>query len=272
MKIVRFDFANLEENRDLHNPEAVEATPHIIPEQELLPPELEIKYNKNDLDAEFYRGTEEGKKQGFDEGKQQGINETTKHYEAVSETILETTLRIEAQLNEFVSVHEVLRKDDIAHLITTLAWSIAKKVAGEALHQEGMVEIESLVAKCLELLFDEPKLTIVLKEDLVEKMTPIIEGIRSKVRFLGVMDIIGDPKLDAYDCRIEWGNGCINHSKAQILETISKVIEWSHEPHNALPDNQEEVIAAQPTSETPEDSKETSSEPLPPEHHELSEG
>ena len=114
----------------------------------------------------------------------------------------------------------------------TLALSIGKKLAGEALSRFPLDNIEALINECLGPLRTTPHLVVRLHEKDAEAITETVGKFARESGFDGRFVVLGEPEFAPGDCRIEWADGGIIRN----LDTVETEIETSFQRYFAALD------------------------------------
>lgn len=114
----------------------------------------------------------------------------------------------------------------------TLALSIGKKLAGEALSRFPLDNIEALISECLGPLRTTPHLVVRLHERDAAAITDTVGKFARESGFDGRFVVLGEPEFAPGDCRIEWADGGIIRN----LNTVETEIEKSFQRYFAALD------------------------------------
>ncbi|MEP3232011.1 MAG: FliH/SctL family protein [Hyphomicrobiales bacterium] len=114
----------------------------------------------------------------------------------------------------------------------TLALSIGKKLAGEALTRFPLDNIEALISECLGPLRSTPHLVVRLHEKDAAAITETVGKFARESGFDGRFVVLGEPDFAPGDCRIEWADGGIIRN----LDTVETEIETSFQRYFAALD------------------------------------
>ncbi|MEP1443945.1 MAG: FliH/SctL family protein [Hyphomicrobiales bacterium] len=113
-----------------------------------------------------------------------------------------------------------------------LAFSIGKKLAGEALSRFPLDNIEALISECLGPLRTTPHLVVRLHEKDAAAITDTVGKFARESGFDGRFVVLGEPDFTPGDCRIEWADGGIIRN----LDTVETEIETSFQRYFAALD------------------------------------
>lgn len=230
MTVKRFNFEDFTEG---HAGEVIKtsiptATTPLEPDapEPPLPPAI----NKEDLERAKADGVTEGRAKGYAEGKQE-VLAAWEAEKAATETLLASLMEsLHTKLNTLFSTAESEKKLPASDILTRLCLAIAQKIAGNALQTHATSDIEGFIRHSLDQLFDEPKLTIYVAEPLCEPLRHRIELLGAEQNFHGSLYVQPDTLLGPSDCRIEWHDGYICHSQAEITTHIEKILNISSTP------------------------------------------
>lgn len=113
-----------------------------------------------------------------------------------------------------------------------LAFSIGRKLAGEALAKFPTEPIETLISECLAPLRNTPHLVVRLHEKDVAAITETVGKFVREAGFDGRFVVLGEPDFAPGDCRIEWADGGI----VRDLQKVETEIETSFQRYFAALD------------------------------------
>src|SRR5690606_10497214 len=108
--------------------------------------------------------------------------------------------------------------------IHQLAWAIARKITGNNLKEHASKEIEDHINHSLEVLFDQPILTIYLHPELETSMNAKIQELAAKHNFRGKILVKPDQTLTETECKLDWQEGFLSLSKEELQNNIQKVL------------------------------------------------
>ncbi len=172
----------------------------------------------------FEKELSETRQKAYEEGYARGFN-GAKSAEAEVEKIIQAilndlTFKL-AAINEAVKTRNNEHIKELMHLVITMA----RKVAGTALQNEPYAEIENILRLALPLLFDEPKINILVSPGLVDNINSKISSIAKAEGFKNNIEISGNPALTYGSCDIQWNGGGIRSNKDAIWSQIEKLCE-----------------------------------------------
>ena len=165
----------------------------------------------------------ENRQKGYEEGYAKGYS-NAKSAEAEMEKNIQASLD-EIKL-KLAAIGEVVKTRNDAHIkeIIELVLKVARKVAGTALKCEPFEEIENVIKMSLPLLFDEPRITIIVNTSLVENIEKRIIALAKNEGFKNTIEISGSQELSMGSCDIEWNGGGIRGHKDIIWNKIEGLV------------------------------------------------
>ena len=165
----------------------------------------------------------EAKKNAFEEGFAKGYN-SAKSAEAEVEKQIQVSLSdITIKL---AAIGEAVKTRNNEHIkeLAQLTLKIARKVAGKALKIDPYIEIETVVRETLPILFDEPKIIIIVNSDLVKNIEERIASLAKSEGFKNKIEVTGNPALHFGNCEIEWSGGGIKNHKDAMWGQIENLV------------------------------------------------
>lgn len=229
-----------------HNRKKEEAAPPAPP-----PPPV---FSEADLKMAERDGFQKGFIDGMEEGKRNAHNEQADIHATLQATIEGFVKHLAPLFANYRSGVRALAKDT-----PELALVIAKKVAGNALNENGAAMIAEITTRCIETLIDEPKIIVTVHSSLEETLKTMLSELTEKLRVAGDIIVVGDAHIAPPNCRIEWKNGAMHRDAEQLWQHIEQIVDGmkvskQHESEKAC-DKQEEtfinpVSADKPLPET----------------------
>lgn len=161
------------------------------------------------------------KAKAFAEGHAKGVADTQQDAATRAATAFQS---ISAQLGKMIQQVDAQRAETNKAAVAA-AVAMTRKLLPALARREAMSEIEALVAECLGRMHDAPKIVVRLNEMHVEAFRQKIEQIATSTGFSGRVAIVADPALAAEDARVEWADGGVERSTAQIWKEIETAIQ-----------------------------------------------
>ena len=105
-----------------------------------------------------------------------------------------------------------------------LATAIARKLAGALIDREPTGELSALIADCMSSLNGVPHLVIRCTPNLADAVRDIATQRMQTSGFSGRLVVLGDPDVALGDARLEWADGGVVRSSAEINAEIDRRI------------------------------------------------
>lgn len=206
-------------------PPAVPAEPALAAAPQPVQPESEPPppgrfYPFEEIDALKAQSAEEGHLKGIAEGREAAWQEAMNSIEKQNS---DTLGLISAQLKELFPVAQQTAETAFSSALG-FSMALCRKVLPALAEKHAEEEITALLEKNFHFLKEEPKITIRLNPDVVERMKPHIAEIVKKESYGGKVAVIRDDSLPAGDCRIEWKNGGLERKTEDILNQAEELV------------------------------------------------
>jgi len=173
-------------------------------------------FTQDDVDAARMWGVEEGRE--MEEGR-------------CAQSLQAVASQMQLILSRLANESEALRNEAVV-----LAMTAAKKIAGEALNAYAAETVESAVREAVFDLRSEPRFTVRCSEDLVEMLAERLEQTARDAGFDGAILVRGEPGMQGADVRLEWGNGAIQRTTADIESQLDEIVaRWLASPGEEEP-------------------------------------
>jgi flagellar assembly protein FliH len=105
-----------------------------------------------------------------------------------------------------------------------LALAFARKLAAEAVARFPTAAVEAAAAECFQEARTAPHVVIRVAAELVETVQQRLQVIAIERGFAGKLVVLGDPDIVPGDGRLEWADGGVAHSAADIDRAIAAAI------------------------------------------------
>lgn len=126
--------------------------------------------------------------------------------------------------------------DSLRRDAATTALIAAKKIAGAALDQHAAGSVTEFAQSIMTDLRDEPVFRIRCADAIAGDVSTALEQTASEAGFAGAIDVRADSEMTGADCRLEWGSGEIERSRADIENRIDALVaEWLAAPIEDAP-------------------------------------
>jgi flagellar assembly protein FliH len=164
---------------------------------------------------------EEARQQGYTEGRSAGNEEAAAGVEAeIGRLVAEIAGRLPA-----VSAAQVEANDRLLHDGATLVAAIARKILPALVAQNGLVEVEALLATCLRTLIDQPKIVVRVAAQHAERITAHLAAAATASGFDGRFLVEADDAMAPSDCRVSWQGGGLERKAETIWQQVDAAIE-----------------------------------------------
>jgi flagellar assembly protein FliH len=107
-------------------------------------------------------------------------------------------------------------------LATTV--EILRKLFPTLANRHEAAEVEALLAECVALMPDEPRIVVRVPEALDGQIRPRFERTIQRTGFAGQVTLIADPALSDGQSRIEWSEGGVGRDTTRLWAEIDTVI------------------------------------------------
>lgn len=149
---------------------------------------------------------------GRQEAIEQGANALTEETQRLTSVVQTMLSRLDTEIG--------LREEGAVRI----AVSAAKKLARRLLNQEPVGEVENLFRSCLAPMFDASHLVVRMNADHVDDVRERLEAIAAAQGFDGRLIFMGEEDFAPGDTRIEWADGGLARSQAEIEKSIDDLV------------------------------------------------
>ena len=122
-----------------------------------------------------------------------------------------------------------------------LAAAIARKLAAAFVEREPTGELSALIADCMSSLNGVPHLVIRCAPELADAVRDIATARMQTSGFSGRLVVLGDPDIPLGDARLEWADGGVVRSSAEINAEIDRRIADYFAAHGIVANPDEEI-------------------------------
>lgn len=214
MKLQRFDTQFL---RDFRAPITVN-TAAIVPEEiKVAPPPPVFR------EADVEHAREAGKKMGYAEGFESGLAQANTEAHHTARDLAHHMARIEEHVAKLMTSYQALVTEQSGEL-SQLVLMIARKVAGDALNENGARAVAELVNRCLPVIYGKPSVTIDLETGMLAAVEPILRKQLEQGGFDGDVIFRSVEGMEPTDVRIDWGHGAAQRSTATVWSEIEALL------------------------------------------------
>jgi flagellar assembly protein FliH len=179
-------------------------------------------YTASEYEAAVRRADDEG----FARGKSEGLKAIRGSTE---DRAAQALLHIVGQLGEIEQKTAQQHQTNLRVALDVTA-AITHKVVPELSRRFALGEIEGLVRRCMEELFEEPRIVIRLPLDLLEPLQQRLDSLSRRSGFAGTVTLFADETLQGADCRIEWADGGAERDAKKLWREIDAHIKRALAP------------------------------------------
>jgi flagellar assembly protein FliH len=115
-------------------------------------------------------------------------------------------------------------KNNVQAEAAELAFNVARKLADALLALQPEKEIEAVIHECLKHLNREPRLIVRINDTLVNEIEASMHQAAAERGMAEKMMVVGDPEISLGDCEIEWSDGGVTRSRADLEENTAEII------------------------------------------------
>lgn len=174
-------------------------------------------------EAELQAAKDESYRSGFIDGEKKGLAvaesemaQVDRQIHALMKPLSETMLSVFRHYDHFV----LQQKQATAQL----AGAIAKKIAGEALRESPLPNIEQVCIRCIEQMLGEAEMHIYVHPALADQLEEKLVKHFSRSHEPGNVLIHKDDGCDTRSCRIEWKHGGLHYDPASIMSAMDQLV------------------------------------------------
>ncbi len=106
-----------------------------------------------------------------------------------------------------LSEEQALYQEGLTARSVELALKALRKMFPALAERQGLVEIEAVLAECLQEARTEPRISIRIAGPLVEPLQERVDALSAAAGHEGTITILADDTLGDSDCRVEWAQG-----------------------------------------------------------------
>lgn len=155
--------------------------------------------------------------QAHEAGRQQAIEEGAGQLAEETQNLTAVAQRLLNQLDD-----EIGRREERA---VRIAIAAARKLARRLMDKEPLGEVETLFRACLAPMFDASHLVVRIRPEHLDAIQERLQAIASAQGFEGRLIFLGDEDMAAGDSRIEWADGGVARSQADLETALDGLIE-----------------------------------------------
>ena len=159
--------------------------------------------------------------QAFEAGRQAGLQEAAASLEQmVGMAMAGCAHHLQALGAAQQAANEALSRDAIG-----IALAALRKLHPHFCRQFGLAEIEAALGEALANLDKVARITVKVHPDLVVAVEEKCKALLAQTGFDGKLLVAGDAQLGPGDCRVDWGDGGVEHDAARTWADIERAVE-----------------------------------------------
>lgn len=108
---------------------------------------------------------------------------------------------------------------------SSLALVAARKLAPALIATRPQAEIEAVLRDCLTHLNREPHIVLRVSESLVEQLKTVVDRMAMERGLSGRIILLGQTDLAESDCVVEWADGGVVRSRAEIEKELTEIVD-----------------------------------------------
>ena len=156
-----------------------------------------------------------GEEAGATRGRSEAVAAFDKQVAATLSTIAQQTAAI---------AKGIAAEAQAAGKSVDLAMAIVRKLHPALVERQGLAEIESVLAQCLESLKQEPRLVAYVHSVRLDALQERLTQLSASSGFDGRVVLIGDDAMGESDCRVEWADGGVEREAGRILRAVEEAL------------------------------------------------
>ncbi len=176
-------------------------------------------FNEEELKSAERDAYSRGFLDGTKEGHLQAQNEHADVERELVATLEQFAKGLTPILADYTNTVQQLRKD-----MPSLALSIAKKVAGDALSQDAIKVVEQAAMQGVEAMIAEPKIQVTVHERLADGLRGKLEKLAARLQSASHITVQPDADIPLADYRIEWKHGGMERNTERLWDKIDHII------------------------------------------------
>jgi flagellar assembly protein FliH len=109
--------------------------------------------------------------------------------------------------------------------MTVMALTFARRLAGRLMDREPLQPIEEAARLAFQDLRGAPHIVARVAPELVEEVKRRLSRAAQEMGIDGKLIVMGEPEIATGDCRIEWADGGVVRSRAELDKRIASAVE-----------------------------------------------
>lgn len=173
-------------------------------------------FTEADLETRYQKGLEEGKRAGIEETQKSNLELENRTNEALNLLAIQIST-----LKEAADANMARYKGQVA----SLALSIAKKVAGNALCLDPSAKVMECIEKSLPLILQNSEITIYVNPELAANVEEKVRKMFAERNITTHVHFIAQADTPITDSKLEWKGGGVEHQSTEQWKQIEKLLE-----------------------------------------------
>ncbi len=183
-------------------------------------------------EAELKAAEAAGYRKGYVEGELEGKKLAESELAKLDRQIESGLTPLAEQMKTLFSAYNSFTREQAA-MAPQLAWTLAQKIAGDALAQDSLALVEPLVKECITRILGEPLITVTVHESIAPRLEEKLKRYFEHSSEPGDITIHGDANMQPADCIVTWAHGNAKLTQAERLKDISRIVDeiTAHQTH-----------------------------------------
>lgn len=174
--------------------------------------QVEPSFSAAELEAARAEGRAEGEAAGYQAAMA-----------SIEKMLADSTGLISQSLGGLFSA-EAARREQMKMDAAGLAHAFARKIAPRAFADAPLDEIAAMVTEFIGLCYHEARIVIRVADPMVDPLKELSAQLASEQGYMGKIVILGDPRMQGSDCKIEWADGGAERSEAKIMDELDRLV------------------------------------------------
>jgi flagellar assembly protein FliH len=170
-------------------------------------------------EAEMQGACDIARRKGEEAGATRGRNEAIAAFDKQVAATLSTIAQQTAAIAKGIAAEA-----QAAGKSVDLAMAIVRKLHPALVERQGLAEIESVLAQCLESLKQEPRLVAYVHSARLDALQERLTQLSASSGFEGRVVLIGDDAMGESDCRVEWADGGVEREAGRIWRAVEEAL------------------------------------------------
>ncbi len=170
-------------------------------------------------EAEMQGACDIARRKGEEAGVTRGRNEAVAAFDKQVAATLSTIAQQTAAIAKNIAAEALAAGKSVE-----LAMAIVRKLHPALVERQGLAEIESVLAQCLESLKQEPRLVAYVHSVRLDALQERLTQLSASSGFDGRVVLIGDDAMGESDCRVEWADGGVEREAGRIWRAVEEAL------------------------------------------------